>query len=54
MTHNEAGIALHRKMGFHIEGTRKEGPLVNGTWRDEYVMGKVLPSSSSDPGRLPA
>lgn len=42
MTHNQAGIALYKKMGFEIEGTRKEALLVNGNWVDEYFMGKVL------------
>ena len=42
MTHNEAGVALYRKMGFLIEGTRREALQVKGVWVDEYFMGKVL------------
>jgi RimJ/RimL family protein N-acetyltransferase len=42
MTHNTAGIALYRKMGFEIEGTRKHSLLVDGRYVDEYAMAKLL------------
>lgn len=42
MTHNEAGIALYRKRGFEVEGTKKQSLLVNGQYVDEYYMAKFL------------
>ena len=39
---NEAGIALYKKAGFKIEGTRPKSMLVNGQYVDEYYMGKIL------------
>lgn len=42
MTPNAAGIALYTKMGFIIEGTRKDAYLVDGQWVDEFMMGKVF------------
>ena len=42
MTHNQAGIALYRKRGFEIEGTKKHSLLVNGQYVDEYYMAKLL------------
>ncbi|QAV27685.1 GNAT family N-acetyltransferase [Neobacillus thermocopriae] len=42
MTKNQAGIALYKKMGFEIEGTKKHSLLVNGLFMDEYYMAKIL------------
>ncbi len=42
MTHNERGIALYKKMGFEIEGTKKATIFVNGKYVDEYLMSKIL------------
>ncbi|MGX1983220.1 MULTISPECIES: GNAT family N-acetyltransferase [Bacillaceae] len=42
MTQNQAGIALYKKMGFEIEGTKKHSLLVNGLFMDEYYMAKIL------------
>jgi RimJ/RimL family protein N-acetyltransferase len=42
MTHNERGIALYKKMGFEIEGTKKASICVNGNYVDEYLMSKIL------------
>ena len=42
MTQNQAGIALYKKMGFEIEGTKKHSLLVNGRFMDEYYMAKIL------------
>ncbi len=42
MTPNAAGIALYKKQGFEIEGTRREAYLVNGQYVDEYYMAKIL------------
>jgi len=42
MTHNKAGLALYKKRGFEIEGTKKHSLLVNGHYADEYYMAKLL------------
>ncbi|WP_226085069.1 GNAT family N-acetyltransferase [Mesobacillus sp. S13] len=42
MTDNRAGIALYKKMGFEIEGTKKDSLVVDGQYKDEYYMGKIL------------
>ena len=42
MTHNERGIALYKKMGFEIEGTKKASICVNGNYVDEYLMSKLI------------
>ena len=42
MTHNTRGIALYKKQGFVIEGTRRDALLVNGHHIDEYYMSKLL------------
>jgi len=42
MTHNQAGIALYKKMGFEIEGTRRHSLRVDGQYVDEYSMALLL------------
>jgi RimJ/RimL family protein N-acetyltransferase len=42
MKHNERAIALYKKMGFEIEGTKSRSLLVNGEYVDEYYMSKLL------------
>jgi len=42
MVHNSAGLALYRKRGFTIEGTKKHSLLINGRYVDEYYMTKLL------------
>jgi RimJ/RimL family protein N-acetyltransferase len=42
MTHNIAGIALYKKMGFEIEGTKRDSLLIDGKYVDEYYMSKLL------------
>jgi RimJ/RimL family protein N-acetyltransferase len=44
MTHNKAGIALYKRQGFEIEGTKRHSLLVNGLHVDEYYMAKLLES----------
>ena len=39
---NEAAVHLYQKCGFQIEGIRKKSMLVNGTYVDEYYMGKIM------------
>lgn len=40
--HNQAGIALYKKAGFQIEGTKKHSLRINGEFVDEYYMGKLI------------
>lgn len=42
MVHNAAGLALYRKMGFQVEGTRVHSLRVDGRWVDEVSMAKLL------------
>lgn len=42
MVHNEAGLALYKKVGFTIEGTARDSMLVDGKYVDEYCMAKIL------------
>ena len=42
MTDNVAGLALYKKRGFTIEGTRKDAYIVGGQYVDEYMMAKLL------------
>jgi RimJ/RimL family protein N-acetyltransferase len=42
MTSNQAAISLYRKMGFEIEGIKRDSLLVNGEYVDEYYMSKLL------------
>ena len=46
MTHNTAGIALYKKLGFAIEGTRRHSLLINGQYVDEFYMAKLLDQPS--------
>ena len=42
MVHNERAVRLYQKMGFEIEGRKKQNLLVNGMYRDEFEMAKLL------------
>ena len=42
MVHNARGVGLYKKMGFQIEGIKKDSLLVDGVYVDEYYMGKIL------------
>ena len=46
MTHNIAGIALYKKQGFAIEGTKRHSLLINGQYVDEFYMSKLLDQPS--------
>lgn len=41
MVNNRAGLALYQKMGFTIEGIKKNSLKVDGEYIDEYYMAKV-------------
>lgn len=42
VTRNVAGLALYQKMGFEIEGTKRDSLLIDGEFVDEYYMSKLL------------
>jgi len=42
MAHNRRALALYERMGFVVEGRRREGLLVNGDFIDELYMAKLL------------
>jgi len=42
MAHNNAGVALYKKQGFEIEGTKRHSLLINGQYVDEFYMSKLL------------
>lgn len=42
MVSNEAGVHLYKKMGFEIEGIKKDAMKVDGVYVDEYYMAKIL------------
>lgn len=42
VSRNQAGLALYKKAGFEIEGTKRNSLLINGEYVDEYYMSKLL------------
>lgn len=42
MVHNQRGVGLYQKMGFKIEGIRRDSLLVDGSYVDEYYMAKLI------------
>lgn len=44
MAHNEAAIALYKKMGFEVEGVKKDSIRLEDRFVDELYMAKLLPS----------
>ncbi len=42
MVHNKAAIALYKKIGFEVEGTKKHSLFIDGSYVDEYYMAKLL------------
>jgi RimJ/RimL family protein N-acetyltransferase len=42
MTHNERAVALYRKTGYEVEGTRREALVVDGRPVDELWMAKLV------------
>lgn len=39
---NQAAVGLYRKMGFEIEGTKKDSLFFGGKFMDEYYMSKIV------------
>ncbi|ART77166.1 GNAT family N-acetyltransferase [Sutcliffiella horikoshii] len=42
VTENESGVALYKKSGFDIEGTKRKSLIINDRSYDEYYMSKLL------------
>ncbi|MFJ7637849.1 MULTISPECIES: GNAT family N-acetyltransferase [unclassified Peribacillus] len=42
VTQNEAGVALYKKFGFEIEGTKRNSLVIQGKSYNEYYMSKLL------------
>lgn len=42
MTHNQRGIALYQRMGFQVEGVKRDDLFVDGGYIDQYMMAKLL------------
>ncbi|UOQ47680.1 GNAT family N-acetyltransferase [Gracilibacillus caseinilyticus] len=42
VTKNKHAISLYKKMGFEVEGTKKDSLRINGEFIDEYYMAKLL------------
>jgi RimJ/RimL family protein N-acetyltransferase len=42
VTENEAGVALYKKSGFQIEGTKRKSLIIDGKFFDEFYMAKLL------------
>ncbi|WP_224075707.1 GNAT family N-acetyltransferase [Planococcus chinensis] len=42
LEHNAAGLALYQKMGFEIEGIKKDSLYINGEYVNEYYMAKIM------------
>ncbi len=46
--HNEPALALYKKMGYTIEGTRMNSLFINGDYINEFYMGKYLKSDDAN------
>jgi RimJ/RimL family protein N-acetyltransferase len=42
MTRNETALALYTKMGFELEGRKRDAFYVDGRYIDEYIMSKLI------------
>lgn len=42
MRENSAAIHLYKKMGFEIEGIKKNSCIVDGKYMDEFYMSKIM------------
>jgi RimJ/RimL family protein N-acetyltransferase len=50
MAHNHRAISLYERMGFSVEGRRKQCLIVDGQFVDELNMAAIL----ARPGELPS
>ncbi|WP_128895471.1 GNAT family N-acetyltransferase [Longirhabdus pacifica] len=41
-TRNETAVALYKKVGFEIEGTKKKSLFIHKQYEDEYMMSKLF------------
>ncbi|MFB7142181.1 GNAT family N-acetyltransferase [Gottfriedia sp. NPDC056225] len=39
---NEAGVGLYKKMGYEIEGSKRNSLIIDGNSFDEYYMAKLI------------
>ncbi len=46
MAHNERAVRLYERMGFEVEGRRRQCLTVDGKLADELYMGKLLPAAA--------
>ncbi|MCK8487681.1 GNAT family N-acetyltransferase [Paenibacillus sp. MBLB2552] len=44
MVPNERAVALYKKMGFEVEGVKRNSIRMDGKYVDEYYMGKIFPA----------
>jgi RimJ/RimL family protein N-acetyltransferase len=51
MVHNTRGVGLYQKMGFEIEGIKRDSLYVDGAFVDEYYMGKIIDPLPSERGK---
>lgn len=42
VTKNDAGLSLYKKMGFEIEGTKRNSLFISNEFFDEYYMSKLI------------
>ena len=42
LTHNEGAIRLYEKLGFKIEGRREKSMIIDGEYKSEYYMAKLI------------
>jgi RimJ/RimL family protein N-acetyltransferase len=42
MIHNQRAVALYKKMGFDVEGIKRDSLLVDGAYVDEYYMSRLI------------
>lgn len=45
---NERGVKLYSRMGYEIEGTRKDAARINGEQHDEFFIAKLLSNEKGD------
>jgi len=49
MAHNHRAIGLYERMGFSLEGRRKQCLIVDGQFTDELTMAAILTSPPAAP-----